>query len=185
MTEFTIHTVETAPSKESREMLEDALRVNGMIPNIFGAMAEAPKVLEAYRYLGSAFNGTSFSPVERNVVWLEINVLNECTYCVPAHTAIAYGAKVPRDVVEALRNREPIGDERLEALRLFTRKVIEKKGRVNREDVFEFMDAGYTKAHVLEVILGAAHKTLSNYINHIVDTPVDDAFQKFAWEPRG
>jgi hypothetical protein len=29
---------------------------------------------------------------------------------------------------------------------------------------------------VLEVVLGLAFKTISNYTNHLVDTPVDEAF---------
>ena len=37
---------------------------------------------------------------------------------------------------------------------------------------------------VLEVILGIAYKTLSNYTNHLVDTPVDEAFAKQAWTAR-
>ncbi|MCI5046208.1 MAG: carboxymuconolactone decarboxylase family protein [Aquisalinus sp.] len=182
MTDFTIHTPETA-GDEAGSSLAESQKNFGMIPNLHGVMAEAPKVLEAYKYLSKIFTETSLSPVEQNVVWLEINVLNECHYCVPAHTAIAYGAKVPEDVVEALRNGTPIADEKLEALRQFTRKVIEERGHVGDADVQAFLSAGYTKANVLEVVLGAAHKTLSNYVNHIVDTPVDDAFQKFAWTP--
>ncbi|MEL6597721.1 MAG: carboxymuconolactone decarboxylase family protein, partial [Pseudomonadota bacterium] len=32
-----------------------------------------------------------------------------------------------------------------------------------------------------EVILGVAQKVLSNYTNHIAQTPVDPAFTKFTW----
>jgi len=34
----------------------------------------------------------------------------------------------------------------------------------------------------LEVVLGVAFKTLSNYTNHIIHTPLDTAFQAEAWE---
>jgi hypothetical protein len=35
---------------------------------------------------------------------------------------------------------------------------------------------------VLEVLVGVAMKTLSNYTNHIAETPLDEQLQAFAWE---
>jgi hypothetical protein len=43
--------------------------------------------------------------------------------------------------------------------------------------------AGYDKASVLDVILGTSLKVLSNYTNHITDTPLDAAFQANVWAP--
>jgi alkylhydroperoxidase family enzyme len=53
---------------------------------------------------------------------------------------------------------------------------------VTDDDVQAFLDAGYTKQQILEVILGLAHKIISNYTNHVAKTPVDAVFKKFAWE---
>ena len=50
-------------------------------------------------------------------------------------------------------------------------------------DLTKFQNAGFSKAQVLEVILAASYKTLSNYINHVADTPLDDAFASQAWVP--
>jgi hypothetical protein len=33
----------------------------------------------------------------------------------------------------------------------------------------------------LEVVLGLAQKVLSNYVNHLAQTPVDEQWEKFAW----
>ena len=44
-----------------------------------------------------------------------------------------------------------------------------------------FLAAGFTQANILEVILGAAQKLMSNYNNHFAQTPVDQVFQKYAW----
>jgi hypothetical protein len=41
--------------------------------------------------------------------------------------------------------------------------------------------AGYGEQQVLEIILGFK-KVISNYTNHIANTPVDGAFKKFAWK---
>jgi len=32
------------------------------------------------------------------------------------------------------------------------------------------------------VILGLSQKVMSNYTNHLAETPVDEAFKGFAWE---
>ncbi|MEM9074092.1 MAG: hypothetical protein AAGE52_36710, partial [Myxococcota bacterium] len=47
-----------------------------------------------------------------------------------------------------------------------------------------FQAAGYTEQNLLEVVLGLAQKTISNYVNHLTDTPVDAPFQKFQWGPK-
>ena len=45
-----------------------------------------------------------------------------------------------------------------------------------------FFAAGYSHRAVLDVILGIAQKTMSNYINHVAVTPVDEVFRSLKWE---
>jgi alkylhydroperoxidase family enzyme len=52
---------------------------------------------------------------------------------------------------------------------------------LDTQQVSTFLEAGYARRHVLDVLLGVAQKTLSNYVNHIADTPVDPAFARFSW----
>jgi len=49
------------------------------------------------------------------------------------------------------------------------------------DDIEAFLEAGYAKEQILEVILGVSMKTLSNYVNHIAQTPLDTAFAGKAW----
>jgi alkylhydroperoxidase family enzyme len=184
MTHFTIHTQETAPAA-SKPLLDKAQKEFGFVPGLLGVLAEAPKVLEAYPLLGTLFNETSLTTIEQHVVWLTINYENDCGYCVPAHTGLAKLDAVPNGVIEALRNGTPIADPKLEALRTFTVQVVQKSGWVTDDDVQAFLDAGYTQQQILEVILGLAHKIISNYTNHVAKTPVDAVFKKFAWEKPG
>mgnify|MGYP006989125510 FL=1 len=44
-------------------------------------------------------------------------------------------------------------------------------------------DSLLSRAQILEIILGLSFKKLSNYVNHVVDTPLDDAFAPKAWKP--
>jgi len=180
MTEFTIHTVETAPA-EARPRLEGAIKAVGFVPNLYATMAEAPALLEGYQTLAQIFDKADLSATERQIVLMTNNVLNGCGYCMAAHTTIAKGQNVPEDVLTALRDGTAIADSKLEALRQFSRVVNESRGRPSEADIEAFLAAGYTKRTVLEVVLGTGLKVLSNYTNHIAETDVDDAFAPNAW----
>lgn len=180
MKNFDIHTVETAESPAA-EMLGDIEKAYGFIPNLYGMFAESPAALRAYMTMSKIFDESSFSATERQLIILVASRHNECNYCMAAHTVVAGMQKVPADVIEAIREDRPIRDSRLETLRTFTTAVIEKRGWVSNDDISTFLAAGFSRAQILEVIVGISFKTLSNYTDHIVDTPLDAAFRSGAW----
>ena len=182
MTDFVVHTLDTAPDASQSLLKHSQQLYGGMIPNLHGVMAEAPPLLEAYQALNAIFDRTALTIVERNIVWLTVNFLNDCHYCMAAHTAIAMHSGLHDDDIAALRQGQPLEDAKHEALRTFTRQVVEKQGWVSAADCALLINAGYTQATILEVILAIGMKTLSNYTNHIANTPVDSAFEKFSWE---
>lgn len=182
MTTFTVHDKTSAPAA-SVPLIEKTERAYGFLPNLIATFAEAPATAEGYLSIGSIFDKTSFSPSERQVVLLAASRVNECHYCLAAHTVVAGMQQVPRDVVDAIREDRPIADAKLEALRRFTVAVVEKRGWVDDADIESFAAAGYGNQQVLEVVLGVAMKTISNYTNHVAETPLDDAFAAEAWQP--
>lgn len=180
MTNLKVHTLETAP-EASKPFLEGSLKSNGMIPGLHGVLAGSPQLFEAYQTLHKLFTETSFDKEELTVVWQTINVEHGCTYCVPAHTAIANGMKVDPILTEALRNSTAMTTDKLQALHDFTLKMVRERGNVSEQDLQAFYAAGYDEKNVLEIILGLSQKVISNYTNHIAKTPVDKPFEKFAW----
>ena len=182
MKDIPYHTPETAPD-DAKPIFEAAEKAFGMVPNLFRKMAEAPALLEGYWQLNSIFTRSSFSPMEQQVVLIAASVANGCSYCVGVHSVMADMAEVPADVTNALRTGQTITDERLEALRHFTQMLVEMRGWVPDSEVQAFLDAGFSRAQVLEVVLGVGLKTLSNYTNHLVNTELDPAFQGRAWQP--
>jgi len=180
MTRLTQHTVETAP-EGSKDTLAQTAKAFGFTPGLFQVMAGAPKLLETYNTVHEAFQKTSFNARELTVVWQTINVEHECTYCVPAHTALAGMMNVDPALNDALRKEAPLNDAKLEALRTFALLVVRNRGHVTNADLEAFYAAGYGEQQVLEVILGVAQKVISNYTNHVAQTPVDPAFAKFTW----
>lgn len=181
MTEFTTHTIETAP-EASKPLLETSLKNNGRIPGLHAVMADAPGLLAAYNFAHQQFMASTLTDEEKTVVWQAINVEQNCHYCVPAHTGIARAMKVDQAITDALRDETPLPTAKLEALRDFALLVVRNRGFVDAADTEAFLTAGYTQTNILEVILGAAQKLMSNYTNHFAQTPIDAAFQKYAWQ---
>lgn len=70
---------------------------------------------------------------------------------------------------------------KFEALRRFSIRVNESRGWVDQSDLDALFDAGYTKQTVFEVILGTSLKVMSNYVNHVARTPLDEPFKADAW----
>ena len=182
MTEFTKHTLETA-APEARAVLGQVKENYGFVPNLMASMVEAPQAARAYLALGDLFGETSFTATEQQVILLAVSRYNDCRYCVAAHSSIAELSKVPVDVVNAIRDDQPIADVRLEALRQFATRVVDQRGWLSDEQVAQFLDAGYGQQQILEVVLGVAMKTISNYTNHFADTELDSAFRPKAWQP--
>lgn len=180
MTNYIVHNESTAP-EASKDLIRTVRGRFGFLPNLYAVMAESPAVAEAYQALSEIFNKTSLSETERQVILMTNNRLNGCDYCMAAHTTISQMANVPADVIHALRDGVPIADHKLEALRQFAVRVNESRGWVDQSDLDAFFAAGYDKANALDVILGTSLKVLSNYTNHITETPVDAAFQANSW----
>ena len=183
MTQFPVHTVETAPA-ESRPLLEGIGRSFGFVPNLFGVFAESPAALRGGRAIYEAFSASSLSRAEQQIVMLAASEANDCEYCVAAHTSLARRLRVDSAMLDAVRGRAPLANPKLDALATFTRRVVEQRGRLADAEVAAFLDAGYTRAQVLEVLLGVGMKTFNNYVDHIAHTPLNEQFKADAWQPR-
>jgi uncharacterized peroxidase-related enzyme len=182
MTEFKLHDLASAP-EASQPILAAVEKAWKFVPNLHRVLAEAPAALEGYATLFGIFDKTSFTPAERQVVYLATNYENECRYCMAGHTVLAKMAQLPEQAIAALREGKPIEDKKLEALRRFTSRVVTNRGWVSDEDTNAFLSAGYSKQNILEVILGVAVKVISNYTNHIAETPTDGFMQETLWVP--
>ncbi len=175
---FEVHTQESAPSS-SQPLLDKSVKEFGMLPNLHGVMAEAPGLLEAYQRVHNLFLGTSFDAEELTVVWQTVNVEHECGYCVPAHTGIAKMMRVDDAITVALRSRSELPTKKLQVLHLTTLALVRNRGKLSEEELAAFVAEGYGRRQLLEIVLGISQKVMSNYTNHLANTPVDPPFQEF------
>ncbi|MDR8389720.1 carboxymuconolactone decarboxylase family protein [Aliifodinibius sp. S!AR15-10] len=175
--DLTIYNPDNAP-EESQPLLTSVKENYGFVPNLYGELAESPAALEGYIKLNEILGKTSFNPVEQQLAVLAVSIENECHYCAAAHsTVLKKKLNVDEAIVDAVRNDNEVPDEKLDALVTYIQKTVQTRGFVEDHDLKSFLDAGYTKQHVLEVNLVISLKTISNYTNHLAETPVDEAFE--------
>ena len=173
---FTIYNSDNAP-EASRPLLAAAEESFGFLPNLLGEFAESPAVLEGYLKLDEIIGSTDFTAEEQQLAILAASVENRCHYCSAAHsTVLKKQLGVDDEIVDAVRRGQPVPDEKLNALVNYVRTVVSTRGFPEEVDIRAFLDAGYSKRNVLEVNLIVAFKTISNYTNHLANTPVDVPF---------
>lgn len=183
MSTFPVHTKESAP-EQSRPYFDAVADAFGFVPNLLGVMATSPALTEAYLTLSGIFEKkTALTAAEQQVVLLAVSRYHECRYCVGAHSVIADMHKVPMEVTDAIRNDHPIPDPKLEALRQLVTAIVEHRGWPSDQVMQTFINAGYQPAHIFDVLVGVAQKTLSNFTNHLADTPLDSQFKARSWAP--
>lgn len=184
MPDFDLHTPDDAP-EGSRANLAASLARYSRVPNLHAILAESPAALDAHHALFDAFERSSFTLAEQQMIYLIINREHGCAYCMAGHTPMALAVDVEPEIVEALREGTPPGDPRHEALRRFVVRMVEARGQVAPGEIDAFLAAGFTRAQVLEVIVAIAMKVVTSYTNHVTRTPHDPHMARYAWTPRG
>ena len=173
---FTVHTKDTAP-EALKPIFDQVKQAYGFIPNLYGIFANSPVALQTYlNVLDLLAKHSALDAQEQQLVMLAVSAENRCDYCVAAHSAVAAMAKVPADQIQAVLENKELSDPKRTALVRFARKTIEHRGWTPAADIEAFLAAGYTQQHVLDILSIAAIKTLSNYTNHLANTPIDAAF---------
>ena len=169
-------TIATAP-EASKPILEKIQKSFGFIPNLMANFANSPTVLEGYMTLESIYEKGTFRPAERQLILLAASLENGCDYCIAAHsTVLRRFLKAPSELVDAVRANSPVADPKQNALVKLVREIVRERGHASKDTVDGFLAAGYSRDQVMELLLGVALKTISNYLDHLSPTKIDAAF---------
>lgn len=177
---FPVHTIESAPD-QSRPSLEALREAFGMIPNIAGAMSTSPVLIGSLVGLFQKVHTGSFSEDELQVLLLTNAVTNACAWAVAFHTFLALKEGVAPADVKAIRERRAPRNPKHAALSALARTLIEKRGRLEETDVSQFLEAGFDKTLLLEVIAVVAASAITNYTASVTRPPLEGAFQEHSW----
>jgi AhpD family alkylhydroperoxidase len=180
---FTEYTIESAPPA-ARKFMTATRNHLGYVPAGLARMAASPQLLDGFGKLTAIFDRSTLDPVAREVVIMTVATRNGCHICVAMHTARLTALGASPDLIAALRDAVLLPDEHLDALRVFTLRVLDTAGDVGGQALRDFLAHGYTSQNALEVALGIGTYTMSTLANRLTGAPVDDQLAAYAWHPK-
>ena len=157
---------------ESNQAIFDQLEKGiGFVPNLYASYAHSETALADYLALQN--RKSTLSAKEREVINLAVSQVNECIYCLSAHTAIAKMNGFTDDQILELRAGEASFDNKLNALAAFVRNSVINRSKPDTEVTENLFNAGYTKANLIDILLVIGDKTISNFLHGTTQIPVD------------
>lgn len=169
MTQFEVPKKE-AVSAKNQEVFSSLEKALGGVPNLYATMAYSASGLSKYLAFQNA--PSSLSIKEKEAIHLVVSQVNDCKYCLSAHTLIAKMNGFPDEEILKIRSGNAT-DAKLDALVTFAKSVTENKGRVPEGITAAFFAAGYDKGNMVDVIMQVSDKIASNYLHNLTQVPVD------------
>ena len=158
-------------SANNQEIFDTLKKGLGMVPNLYAVMALSDTALGNYLAFQNAKTG--FSNKEKQAVNLVVSQVNECLYCQSAHTLLGKLNGLTEEQTIELRKGHAAFDQKLHALVVLAKEITANKGFASAESIDAFIEAGYTKGQVIELVFLVAEKTAMNYVHAITKVDID------------
>ncbi len=172
MSRLSIPTVDNA-AEAAKPLLAAVQKQFGMVPNLMKVAGHSPAALEGYLALNGALGKGKLTAALRERIALAVAEYNGCDYCLSAHTYMGTNlAKLSSTEVAAARDGHS-EDAGAQAALQFALRVAQSRGRVSDADIATLRLAGFDEASVIEIVAHVAINVLTNYINNVVQTPID------------
>ncbi|AUP79249.1 carboxymuconolactone decarboxylase family protein [Flavivirga eckloniae] len=158
-------------SENNQAIFDNLNKALGFVPNLYATYAHSDTALENYLTFSNA--KTSLSAKEKEVVNLAVSEVNQCVYCLSAHTAIGKMNGFTDEQILELRAGYASFDHKLNALAQLAKNITENRGKTEAAVLENFFNAGYSKGNLVDTISLVGDKTISNYLHQTTQIPVD------------
>jgi len=170
MSRFSIPTRESV-SPDNQAIFDNLKKMLSFVPNLYATFAHSATALGTYLNLQNA--KSSLNAKQREIVNLVVSQVNDCEYCLAAHTAVGKMVGFTDAQILEIRTGRATFDPKLDALARFVREVTEKRGHVAAAETEAFLAAGWTEGNVVDVIMVVGDKITSNYLHGVTKIAVD------------
>ena len=170
MATFNVPTKETV-SENNKAIFENLEKNLGFVPNLYATYAFSDTALGDYLALQN--RKSSLKAKEREIVNLVVSQINECEYCLAAHTALGKMNGFSDDQILEIRGGTASFDAKFDALAKFTRDITINRSKPSAEALDNFFAAGYTEENLVDTIIVIGDKIISNFIHGATQVPVD------------
>ncbi len=171
-----METVFNVPQREevsaANQQIFDKIKATfGKVPNLYATMAHSENALGAYLQLQQA--PSSLTAREKEVVNLVVSQVNNCIYCLSAHTLIAKNNGFTEAQTFEIRSAAITFDEKLNALAKLTQNITLTRGKADPVLIERFLEVGYTKENLVDTIVLIGDKSITNLLHSVTKVPVD------------
>ncbi|MBN3852335.1 carboxymuconolactone decarboxylase family protein [Paraburkholderia sp. Ac-20340] len=158
-------------SPENQALFDKLKAGIGMVPNLYATFAHSEHALGNYLQLQNA--KSSITGRAREVVNLVVSQVNDCAYCLAAHTVIGKMNGFSDEQILEIRAGTASFDPKFDALARLVKNIAVERGHADPALVDAFFAAGWTKANLVDTIMVIGDKIMTNYLHAITRVPVD------------
>lgn len=149
---------------ENNQEIFDTLKSKlGFVPNLYATFAHSETALGDY--LTFQNRKSSLKAKEREVINLVVSQVNECEYCLAAHTALGKMNGFSDEQILQIRTGEAEFDAKIDALANFVKDITVNRSKPSKEAVTRLFEAGYTKENLIDINMVIGDKIVSNFIH--------------------
>jgi len=160
---------ESALSEQTLAALQP-VRVNDQISEIYLQFANSEAALQAYLVMENALSSGSLDIRDIECVKLLVSEMTQCQYCLSIHTAKSRKAGISKDQAVAIRQGQPSGDDRLDAIVSLVRTLFRHPGVLSQEELDKAIAAGLSEANLIDICMAMSTIFFTNITNHINDS---------------
>jgi uncharacterized peroxidase-related enzyme len=158
-------------SQENQAIFDSLKKMLTFVPNLYATFAHSATALGTYLTLQNA--KSSLNAKQREVINLVVSQVNDCEYCLAAHTAVGRMVGFTDAQILEIRSGRASFDPKLDALARYVREVTEKRGHVAVAATEAFLAGGWTQGNLVDVVMVIGDKIISNYLHGVTKVPVD------------
>ncbi|TCC98119.1 carboxymuconolactone decarboxylase family protein [Pedobacter frigidisoli] len=170
MSVFTVPTKEEV-SEKNQAIFDQLKGAIGMVPNLYAYFAKNENALSDYMALQN--RKSTLKAKEREIINLVVSQVNDCQYCLAAHTGLGKMNGFTDEQILEIRNGKADFDAKFDALAKFVKEVAITRGHPADHFTDALLEAGYTEAGVIDIMIVIGDKTISNYLYGFANFAID------------
>ncbi|MET0634815.1 MAG: carboxymuconolactone decarboxylase family protein [Chitinophagaceae bacterium] len=160
-------------SPESQEILGKLKKKLGSVPNLYATFGYSASALKGILDFDAELSvNPSFTAKEREAINLIVSQVNNCEYCLAAHTALAKLRGFTEEETILIR-KGTYPEPKLNTAILLAKSILINKGEAEQSFLDNFFDAGYDEKALIELIGSITVRSFTNYVFACTKIPID------------
>lgn len=158
-------------SPNNQAIFDNLQKGLGFVPNLYATFAYSETALGDY----VAFQNrkSTLRGKEREIINLVVSQVNECLYCLSAHTALGKMNGFTDEQILEIRSGSVSFDAKFDALAKFVKEITINRGKPSAQVTENLYSAGYNDANLVDILIVIGDKIVSNFLHGTTQIPID------------